>query len=104
MTSKGLGAVLLQEGQPLAFWSQALSDRGQQKSVYERELMAIVQAVHKWKHYLMGSHFVFVTDQKSLKFLTDQRLLTEQQFKWASKLIGYDFEIRFRPGKENHVA
>ncbi|WVY91755.1 hypothetical protein V8G54_037269 [Vigna mungo] len=103
-SSKGLGAVLLQEGRPLAFWSQALSDRGQQKSMYERELMAIVQAVQKWKHYPMGSHFVIVTDQKSLKFLTDQRLLTEQQFKWASKLIGYDFEIHFRPGQENHVA
>ncbi|WVZ14456.1 hypothetical protein V8G54_012022 [Vigna mungo] len=103
-SSKGLGAVLLQEGRPLAFWSQTLSDRGQQKSVYERELMTIVQAVQKWKHYLMGSHFVIITDQKSLKFLTDQRLLTEQQFKWAFKLIGYDFEIRFRPGKENSVA
>ncbi|WVY96197.1 hypothetical protein V8G54_028348 [Vigna mungo] len=103
-SSKELGAALLQEGRPLAFWSQALSDRGQQKSVYERELMAIVLAVQKWKHYLMGSHFLIVTDQKSLKFLTDQRLLTEQQFKWASKLIGYDFEIHFRPGKENHVV
>jgi len=52
----------------------------------------------------MGSHFIIITDQKSLKFLTEQRLLTEEQFKWASKLIGYDFEIRFRPGKENQVA
>lgn len=103
-SSKGLGAVLLQEGRPLAFWSQALSERGQQKSVYERELMAIVQAVKKWKHYLMGSHFIILTDQKSLKFLTDQRLLTEEQFKWASKLLGFDFEIRYRPGKDNQVA
>ncbi|WVZ02752.1 hypothetical protein V8G54_023558 [Vigna mungo] len=90
-SSKGLGL-------------QALSERGQQKFVYERELMAIVQAVKKWKHYLMGSHFIILTDQKSLKFLTDQRLLTEEQFKWASKLLGFDFEIRFRPGKDNQVA
>jgi len=103
-SSKGLGVVLLQEGKPLAFWSQALSERSQNKSVYERELMAVVQAIHKWKHYLMGSHFIVVTDQKSLRFLNDQRLLTEEQFKWASKLIGFDFEITYRPGKENTVA
>ncbi|WVY89063.1 hypothetical protein V8G54_037985 (chloroplast) [Vigna mungo] len=78
--------------------------RGQQKSVYKHELMAILQAVQKWKHYLMGSHFVIVTDQKSLIFLTGQWLLIEEQFKWASKLIGYDFEIHFRPGKENQVV
>lgn len=41
-SSKGPTVVLLQEGRPLAFQSQAFSDRAQQKSVYERELMAIV--------------------------------------------------------------
>ncbi|XP_073225648.1 uncharacterized mitochondrial protein AtMg00860-like [Cicer arietinum] len=40
--SKGLGTVLMQEGKPLAFWSQGLSLRAQQRSVYERELMALV--------------------------------------------------------------
>lgn len=73
-------------------------------SVYKHELMAILQAVQKWKHYLMGSHFVIVTDQKNLIFLTGQWLLIEERFKWASKLIGYDFKIRFRPGKENQVV
>ena len=31
-------------------------------------------------------------------------MLTEEQFKWASKLIGLDFDIKYRPGKENMVA
>lgn len=86
-SNKGLGAVLLQEGRPVAFHSQNLSDRAQSKLVYERELMAIVTAVQKWRHYLLGRHFIILTDQKSLKLLVDQRLLNEEQFKWTSKLI-----------------
>lgn len=93
-SSKGLGAVFLQEGRPLAFWSQAFSDRAQNKLVYEKELMAAIQALHKWRHYLLGAHFVIITDQKSLKFLTERKLLKEEQFRWASKSIGSDFEIR----------
>ncbi|XP_057424795.1 uncharacterized protein LOC130718278 [Lotus japonicus] len=100
----GLGAVLLQEGRPLAFWSTTLSDRNQRKSVYDRELMAVVKVVQKWRHYLLGHHFIIRTDQKSLKFLADQRMLGEEQFKWVSKLAGFDFDIQYKPGKDNSAA
>ena len=47
---------------------------------------------------------IIKTDQRSLKFLNEWRLMSEEQFKWATKLIGYDLGIQFLPGKENIVA
>ncbi|PNX76538.1 hypothetical protein L195_g032490, partial [Trifolium pratense] len=103
-SGKGIGAVLMQEGRPVAYMSQTLSERAQNKSVYERELMAIVIAVQKWRPYLLGKHFQVHTDQKSLKFLTEQKVLGGDQQKWLAKLMGYDFEVKYKPGKENSVA
>jgi len=45
----GIGAVLMQEGHPIAYFSKALSLRHQALSTYEKELMAVVLAVEKWR-------------------------------------------------------
>jgi len=57
----------MQDGKSVAFLSQKLSPRAQQKSAYERELMAITMAVQKWKHYLLDRKFIIDTDQKKLE-------------------------------------
>lgn len=100
----GVGAVLMQNGRPLAYFSQALPLTHQLKVVYEWELIAIVLAVQKWRPYLLGRRFMERTDQKSLKFLLEQRIIVGDYQKWIAKLIGYDFEIEYKKGLENTAA
>ncbi|WVZ15409.1 hypothetical protein V8G54_012975 [Vigna mungo] len=97
-------SFVIETDAPPTFISQALSEKAKARSVYERELMAIVLAVQKWRQYLLGHHFIIRTDQKSLRFLLEKRVLTGDQLKWVTKLMGYDFEIQYKPGADNRVA
>jgi hypothetical protein len=100
----GLGAVLSQEDRPIAFYSRTLGTRAQLKPIYEKELMAIVFAISKWRPYILGRHFIVRSDQQILKFLLEQRVIGEEYQKWVSKLMCYDFEIQYRTGSSNKVA
>jgi hypothetical protein len=56
-SGKGIGVVLMQEGRPLAFTSKQLSERNLVKSIYEKEMLAILHAVDLWRPYLLWQHF-----------------------------------------------
>ena len=99
----GIGAVLRQE-RPIAFHSQALHGKNLLLSTYEKEMLALVMAVRKWRHYLLGRKFLVRTDQKSLQYLCSQQITTEAQQKWLHKLMGFDFSIVYKRGCENQVA
>jgi hypothetical protein len=100
----GFGAVLHQGEGPLAFFSRPFAARHHKLAAYERELIGLVQAVRHWRPYLWGRLFRMRTDNYSLKFLLDQRLSTVPQHQWISKLFGFDFTIKYRPGRLNTVA
>lgn len=63
--TKDIGAVLMQRGKPIAYFSQALHGRNQLLSTYEKELLALVLSVQKWKQYLLGHPIVVKTDHSS---------------------------------------
>ena len=103
-SGNGLGAVLMQEQRPIAYFSTALNGKRLLLSTYENELMALVLTVKEWQPYLLGHHFVVQTNQHNLKFLWEQQIMTEPQQKWLLKLMGYDFPIEFKRGKNNMAA
>lgn len=70
----GIGAVLMQNGHPLAFLSKGLAPRSRGLSTYEKEYMAILLALEQWRRYLQHAEFQIVTDHHSLVQLTEQRL------------------------------
>lgn len=73
-------------------------------STYEKELIALLHAVEKWRHYLQPSHFIIKADHFSLKLLKDQQITTSLQHKRVIKLLGLSYKIQYRKGDENVVA
>ncbi|GKB40240.1 putative mitochondrial protein [Tanacetum coccineum] len=100
----GIGAVLCQNGHPIAYLSKTLAAKHQTLSTYEKDFLAVVAALEKWKGYLLDMHFKIRTNHFSLKYLLNQKLTTPVQLKWLPKLLGYDYEISYKKGNENVVA
>ncbi|XP_057495630.1 uncharacterized protein LOC130780625 [Actinidia eriantha] len=88
-------------GRPLAYMSKAIGPRKMGWSVYSKEMLAIVEAIRLWRPYLLGRRFQIWTDQRSLRFFLEQRVVSPEQQRWVSKLLGYDYEIIYRPGRTN---
>ena len=68
----GIGAVLKQEGHPLAYFSEKLGGATLNYPTYDKVLYAVIRAFDVWQHYLMPKEFVIHTDHESLKYLHGQ--------------------------------
>eukprot|EP00253_Pinus_taeda_P008048 PITA_08048 len=100
----GIGVVLMQDERPIPFESCPIKGKFLHKAVYEKEMLAILHVLKKWKPYLMGRHFKVKTNHASLKYFLEKILSSEEQQKWVTKMLGYDFEIIYKKGKQNVVA
>lgn len=100
----GIGGILMQDGHPLSFFSKKFGPRMIGASTYLRELQAVVEAVSKWRQYILGRHFIIRTDHKSLKELLTQVIQTPEQQHYLRKLMGFHFTIEYKAGAENTAA
>nr|GEU49398.1 retrotransposon protein, putative, unclassified [Tanacetum cinerariifolium] len=102
-STEGIGAVLLQNNKLICYFSRRLGTRMRIAATYQKELFAIVEAIYKWRQYLVGRQFIVRTDHKSVKELMQQVIQTPLQQKYVRKLMGFDFVIEYKPGASNQA-
>ena len=78
-SGEGIGVALMQEGHPIVFKSWNLSQPERLYSIYDKEMLAIMHALAKFRQYLVGNKFMVKTDHNSLKYFLEQKDLSEHQ-------------------------
>ena len=99
-SDRGTGGVLLQPDdtgnwKPVAFFSRKMSPAESNYEIYDKELLAIVQAFEEWRPELEGSpdSVEVVTDHKALEYFMKSRLLSRRQARWSEFLSRFNFKI-----------
>jgi hypothetical protein len=100
----GIGAVLSQEGRPVAFFSEKLNDVKKKYSTYDKEFYALVRSLVLFSHYLLPNPFVLYTDHQDLKFVQSQVHLNTRHAMWIEFLQRFDFVIKHKAGSSNVIA
>jgi transposase InsO family protein len=105
----GLGVVLIQEEQvgkwlPVAFGSLKLKGAEVRYTTTEKECMAVVFGLHKYRHLLCGEIFKVVTDHTALKWLMSLRDPRDRLAHWMIEVMQFDFAVEYSPGDGTLIA
>ena len=105
----GSGALLAfgptyETARPVAYDSRAFKGAELNYLVHEKELLAIIQALAKWRTDLLGYTFQVWTDHKTLEHFNEQKDLSRRQARWMEFLSQYDATIHYLPGEKNCAA
>ncbi|XP_074278613.1 uncharacterized protein LOC141602205 [Silene latifolia] len=100
----GIGAVLVQDKRPVAYFSEKLGGARLNYSTYDKEFYAIVRALDHWGHYLRPKPFVLHSDHEALKHIHGQQKLNQRHAKWVEFLQSFTFSSKYKTGASNVVA
>ena len=96
-----LGAVISQDGKPIAFYSRKLNDAQTRYTTTERELLSIVETLKAYRNILLGHRIIVHTDHKNLVYKTFN---TERVMRWRLLIEEYGPELHYIKGEDNIVA
>jgi transposase InsO family protein len=104
-----LGAALCQEAddgtlRPICLWSRKLTPTERNYSATEREALAIVYFVDKFKYYLLGRRFLLRTDHRALVHILRGAANNSKLARWALRLQEFNFDVAYLKGRENVLA
>ena len=101
-SQSGLGAVLFQEGRPLAYTSRAITSTKTRYAQIEKEMLSIVHACKKFHCYIFGKETRVFSDHKPLEQIFKKPLLAAPMRlqRMLMSLQWYDITVSYKPGKE----
>ena len=107
-SSKGMGAVLLQEKEgilhPVQYASKKFSETQKGYSTVERECLATVWGCEKFARFLVGREFILQTDHRPLTFLKSSKTKNNRLLRWSLRLQEFRFRVEHLPGNSNVMA
>jgi hypothetical protein len=100
-----VGAVLIQHGRPVEFFSKRLVGAEIMYPIRDKEIYSIVLALKQWKSTLLGSTYTIFTDHKTILFLCSQEERSPRQVRWLSELSPFGkWNVKYLEGEKNIVA
>jgi hypothetical protein len=103
------GAVLSfgktwETARPVAYDSCQLNAAEKNYPTHEKELLAIVKALKKWRSHLLGAHFKVYTDHRTLEYFQSQKEMSRRQMRWSMYMADFDYNITYIRGEDNTAA
>ena len=90
--------------QLIAYASRLLSKAEKNYTTIEKEVLAMVYAVNKFRHYLLGNKFIFYVDYLALQYLVNKPQVSGKLARWLLLFLEFDFKVIYKLGKTHSVA